>query len=377
MYNASNAFHTATQGNEPQIALLIFDDIIFSNSDINVQNGLEFHDYFNTEEDIAIGQALSNEVRFTLFNDARSLNDYEFGEFKAMLGVRIGTGTYTSSADVTAYDGNVAWRGKNTSPYLTRNNTAVSVQPGFAVVSIAVYDSKVYAFGPAGQYKVYTAAGAETTDDVNYFMQQKMMRMNGIGFELDVANRTMKVYKDGVSETYEFVPLGTFIADRPDSPDQISVDLSCYDRMKKFDKDVPSAEDLDITYPTTLGTLFTKLCQYVDVPYRTATFMNSDATVSKEPEQFKSANMRTVIGWIAEAAGSNAGFDRDGYLVMKWLQSTEVVIDETGYASCVPKYFETQKVTKLYKRTTSSGQDTTVGTGNVGYLIQDNPLMNG
>lgn len=377
MYNASSAFHTAAQGNAPQIALMLFDDAVFSNSDINVQNGLEFKDYFNTEEDIGIGQALSNEIRFTLFNDSRLLNEYAFGEFQATLGVRISTGTYSDSAQVVTYDGDVVWRGMNRTPYLTRNGSTLSDPPTWPVRCIAVYNTKVYAFGANGQCKVYTNGGTPVSETITSFMQNKVKKWAGLGFNLNTSTRILKVYGDGQTETYEFVPLGTFIAERPDSPDKISIDLTCHDRMEKFDKDMPSKEALGITYPTTVGTLFTKLCQYAGIPYRTATFLNSTATISKEPQRFSNANMRTVIGWIAEVAGSNAGFDRDGYLVLKWLNSTNVVINENGYATCVPKYYETPRVTKLYRRDTNGGDDVTVGNGDSGYLIQDNPLFDG
>ena len=375
MYNASSAFHQAVQNDEPQIALLIFDDAVFSNSDINVQNGIEFHDYFNTEEDIAIGQALSNEIRFTLFNDERLLNLYEFGEFKALLGVRISKETYSDNAKVIAYDGNVAWRGNNTSPYLSRNRVAVSVQPNFPVLGIIVYDGKVYAIGGNGQYKTYNSDGTEAANMLNEFMEDKTSKFIGIGAELAVNDRILKMWSGGSKETYEFVPLGTFIAERPDSPDQISISLTCYDRMKLFDKDMPDSSDLSLYYPTTIGGLFVALCNYVGVPYRTATFLNSDVDINKEPEAFKNAKMRTVIGWIAEAAASNAGLDRDGYLVMKWLNTTETVINESGYESCVPKYYQTPKVTKLCKRQTNGDADAVYGSGGNAYLIQDNPLL--
>ena len=378
MYNASADFHAAVANGEPQIALLVFEDAIISNSDIRVDTGICFDDYFNTEEDIAIGQALSNEIRFSLFNDERLLNDYEFGEFKAMIGVRIATGTYTKVSEVTAYNGLSAWTGYDTSPYLKLNGNAVSSQPNFAVKSIAIYDGTVYAFGAtSGQYKAYTTSGTATTADLNGFMQSKCSKWRNIGFNFDIANRLLYMYGDGISETYEFVPLGVFDADRPDSPDQIEVGIQCNDRMMRFDKDMPSKTTLNITYPTTIGTLFEKMCTYVDVPYRTSTFINSTATISKEPEEFGNATMRTVLAWIAEAAGSNAGFDRDGYLVMKWLQSTNIVIDENGYSECVPVWYEVESVNKVYNRQTSGGSDKTYGTGERGYLIQDNPLMKG
>ena len=377
MYAASAAFHTAVANSEPQIALLVFADAIFSNPDIRVDTGIQFDDYFNTEEDISIGQALSNEIRFSLFNDARLLNDYEFGEFKAMVGVRIGTGTYTGTTVCTCFDGDVAWRGRNSSPYLTRANVAVSSQPSFPVRSIGILDGKVYAFGANGQCKVYNAAGEAISGTINPFMQNKVKGWNGYGFNLNTSTNLLTIYTDRQSETYEFVPLGVFVADRPDSPDQIEVGIQCNDRMMKFEKDMPSNAELGISFPITIGTLFEKLCAYVNVPYRTSTFINSTATVNSRPDGFDNASMRTVIGWIAEAAGANAGFDRDGYLVMKWLNSTELVINESGYSECVPVWYTVQAADKIYNRTTSGGGDLTYGTGDRGYLIQDNPLLKG
>ena len=116
MYNASSAFHTAVANGAPQKALLLFDDAVFTNDDIDVDAGIELDDYFNTEEDIAIGQALSNELRFNIFNDDRMLNNYSFGDFTATIGAQISTGVYTDNAQVIAYDGDNVWRGKNTSP---------------------------------------------------------------------------------------------------------------------------------------------------------------------------------------------------------------------------------------------------------------------
>ena len=89
MYNASSAFHTAVAGHAPQKAMLLFADAVFTNEDINIERGIEFHDYFNLEEDLAIGQTPSNEISFSLFNADRLLNNYAFGDFLATIGVLI------------------------------------------------------------------------------------------------------------------------------------------------------------------------------------------------------------------------------------------------------------------------------------------------
>lgn len=298
MYSASNAFHQAVKNGNPQKPLLIFSNRYFTDYDIDVQRGIEFNEYFCTEEDIAIGQTLSNEISFTLFNDDRSLNNFAFGEFQALLGVR------------------------------TLNET----------------------YGPApSSVSGYTSIGHD------YFYKS--------------SEKKMLVFVNGMRETYEFVPLGTFIAKRPDAPDKIMVDITCYDRMQKFEKDM-----ITVSYPTTVGALLQTLCTEAGVPTNVTTFINSTITISKAPSAFETATMRDVLRWIAEVAGSNARFDRDGYLVLDWLKSTNQTYSEGDYVTFDPYWYTTQRVGQLYNRTTSNGIDFHFGSG-VGYLIQDNPFL--
>lgn len=378
MYIASNAFHDAVANNAPQKALLVFSDAIFTNDDIDVDSGIEMDDYFNTEEDIAIGQALSNELRFTLFNDRRLLNEYEFGEFLATIGARISTEAYTQQGNVTVYNGLAIWSGYDTSPYLKLNGRAVNGQPNFAVKSIAIYDGKVYVFGSqAGQFAAYTTSGTPVDLALNDFMKAKGTTWPGEGINYDAPNRMLYIYKNGVKETYEFVPLGYFIAKRPNVPDVNQIVFTCHDRMTKFDTDMPDKNALGIVYPITISELFVKMCAYAGVEYSSSVFINSSAVITTEPQEFANATMRQVIQWIAEAAASNARFNRSGRLQLSWLNETNQVMDESNYVECNPCWYETTQVDKLYNRNSESGTDKTVGTGDIGYLIQDNPLLKG
>lgn len=377
MYDASGAFHTAVATGAPQKALLIFNDAIFTNMDIDVEHGIEMDDYFNTEEDLTIGQALSNEIRFNIFNDDRLLNDYKFGEFTATIGARIGTGVYSDNAQAIVYQDDNIWRGRNTSPYLTRNSVAVSSQPTFPVRAIGILDDKVFAFGTSGRYKAYNLAGTAISVTLNAFMRNKISQWIGTGMYLDSTTRILRIFKDQKTETYEFVPLGKFIAKRPNVPDVNIITFTCYDFMTKFDVDMPSRTDLGLTYPTTISNLFVKMCEYVGVEYETATFINSAATITKEPDEFENTTMRQVMQWIAEAGGSNLKFNRDGKLVFDWIRSTDTVLDENCYEEYSPYWYETKTIDKLYNRNTASGTDLIVGTGENGYLIQDNPLLKG
>lgn len=380
LYEASSAFHQAVANQQEQKALLIFSDCLFTNDDLDVDSGLEFQDHFNMEEDIFIGQALSNELHFSLFNDDRLLNNYKFGEFLATLGVLIGTDSVQKSGNVTMITNRATWTGWSVYPYVRRNGSGVGSQPSFAVRCLLGYDGKVWAFSGTGRYAVYddqTGANITSSNPVCSFLARKCERWDGVGAFYNKSSRILAVYKLNQRKRYEFVPLGWFIAERPKAPDVIQIDMTCYDFMQKFDIDMPTAQALGVTYPTTIKNLFEKMCAYVKVEYKTSTFINSGATIQKEPEDFKSVTMREVLQWIAEAAGGNAKFDRDGKLMIDWLHQTGQSLTATGYSTFDPYWYETKKITKLHNRASNGAFENIKGSGSEAYLIQDNPLLEG
>lgn len=378
MYSCSNAFHQAVADGNPQMALLIFRDAVFDGNDIDIDTGIEFDDNFNLKEDICIGQALSNELRFALFNDDRLLNDYEFGEFTATIGVLVETDTYRMEGNATVQTGYAKWVGRIATPYLRRNGTTITMQHPFPVSALLAYEGKVYAFSDDGRYAVFNdQTGAEITasNTLIPFMRQKGKAWSGKGMRYIPASRELQIWENGILEIYEFVPLGVFEGERPNAPNKIRIEMTCLDRMSLFEKDM---SEVDVSYPITIGNLLKAICDHVQVPYRTLNFINSDAMIGEAPSKFETATMRDVIGWIAEAAGSNARFDRDGYLIMDWLHTnTGQVYAETEYSEFQPYWYETPRVDKLYSRKSASGEDETVGNGSNGYLIQDNPLLEG
>lgn len=385
MYSASTAFHTAVAEGKPQKALLIFPDAVFTNDDIDVSRGIEFRDYFNLEEDIAIGQAPSNEITFSLFNDDRLLNDYKFGDFLATLGVLVEEDTYQQTDGVKVITTSATWTGTDQYPYVKRNNVAVSAQPSFAVRAMLAYDGYVFAFSEEGNMVAYNdATGANATSSapkLNGFMKNKAkVYWQGKGMFYNKGNRRLYIYDSGVKETYEFVPLGYFTAERPKAPDVIEIDMTCNDYMLKFDDDMPTAKELKVTYPSTFKNLLTKICEYAKVTAGFGNFINYNAKLSAEPKDFESATMRDVIKWIAEAAAGNARINRDGALVIDWIRDTSQTLDENGYESFNPYYYKTRNVSRVLNRASDGSYKKTSGSKKSGqdtYLIQDNPLLKG
>lgn len=190
-----------------------------------------------------------------------------------------------------------------------------------------------------------------------------------------VSGNTATVVGNGVTETYELVPFGWFYAERPDVLRKTLIAVDGFDRMTLFERDMPSATALGITYPVTALTLLQAMCTHLGVQLETTTFLNSGLTLEKEPKSFSSASMREVLGWIAEAACAVARFSREGSLRLLWLNSTSVSYDEHGYTGFERTEYETTSVSKLSIRNADQTEETVLGTGDSPYMIQDNPFL--
>lgn len=181
--------------------------------------------------------------------------------------------------------------------------------------------------------------------------------------------------ENGVSRLYEFAPLGVFIAQRPNVVKTVMIDVDANDRMSLFDVDMPTKTALNLTYPTTIGTIAQRLCTYAGITLKTTTFLNSTLAVSKEPKTMNSYTMREVIGLIAEAACSIARFDRNGQLEFVWFNTVNKTYDEHDYAEFTQYWYETKAIDGLHIRNADSTTEYVVGTGNNAYMIQDNPFL--
>lgn len=376
MYPVSNAFHTAVRNGAPQRVLLIFSDMVFTNEDVNVESGVEFHDNFNLEENLAIGQATSNEISFSVFNDARLLNDYAFGDFLATCGALISTETYSGSETARVVTGGKTYTAHATSPYVRVNGSGIGTQPTQKIVSMFCIDGSLYCYGADGSYSIIynTSNDSVKAGTAHPHMARKAaLYWEGKGLSYERNTRMYKEWQNGTASTFECCPFGWFTAERPKAPDVIQIDMTCYDYMQKFEEDY----NLELTWPKTIGGLYTSICNAAGVSYATSSFTNSGASIDEEPQEFKTATLRDILKWIAEAAGANARVNRDGVMELRWLVSTNQELDANGYMEFNPCWYETKKVTKLYNRCTQDGTDLIYGSGNEAYLIQDNPLLKG
>lgn len=192
---------------------------------------------------------------------------------------------------------------------------------------------------------------------------------------LTLSGNILSVNGNGYLRQYELCKWGRFIAPRPAVVRKKMFDVSANDQMTLFDKDMPTKEQLGITYPITAGNMLRALCGYVGVSAVSYSFINSDLELEKEPSSFSTSTMREVVGWIAEAAGSIARFNRDGALELAWFNTTGKSYSETDYTEFEPCWYANPAITKLHIRNEDSTEELTIGSGSSGYIIQNNPFL--
>ncbi len=206
-----------------------------------------------------------------------------------------------------------------------------------------------------------------------------------LGARIDSGTPTMKTMnftENGVSRTYEFAPLGVFIVTRPDVVARDIINVTGNDRMTLFDVEMPSKTDLNLapttTNPVTILALLQAMCSHVGVTLANTApdwFLNYGLTFTSWPKQFEGRNMREVLKWIAEAAGSIARFNRSGELEITWYTATGKTFSGRQCADIVPAWYVTAAIDGLKVRNQGETSESSYGTGTNPYVILGNPFL--
>lgn len=217
-----------------------------------------------------------------------------------------------------------------------------------------------------GRFKAYI--GVETSEDDSQ-ITELTCAVNDVAL-------TATVDVGGVHSEYALMPLGVFTGTRPNVVEKNEISVSSNDLMTLFDIDMPTRSNLGLSNSAlTASAILQAMCGYVGVTAVSYTFLNSSTTLSEWPESFESCTMRDVLGWIAELGCSNALFNRDGQLELRWIQTTSASYDENQYLDNAPYWYTTPAVDSVYVRDTMMAEEDHRGIGNNSYLIQDNPFV--
>ena len=177
-----------------------------------------------------------------------------------------------------------------------------------------------------------------------------------------------------INDNFEYITLGIFKGERPEKVRGKLINFSAYDRMVYFDI---SAEDFitGLTFPTTLGEIYHKLCSFVGVNPVSLTFINSDKQFTFNPFSSADYTAREILAWIAEAAGAYARFNPSGNVELTWFTNKSHTILRTDRFEMSESEFTTPAIDKLEVYNSYGDQLVTSGTGSNTYVISDNPFL--
>lgn len=392
MYPVSEAYKQAVKNGAKQLAVILFEDALFTNEDINISSSpLRFEERFNENEDLTIGTCPSSTISFDLVNEDKFLRDYHFGEFRAYIGVLTDSSNYTKGESTYAiyYTGNrlVRFEGNRKAPYLTMNGRSCPVQPDFPVSCIFIKENVIYCFGEENRVLIFEMNGTTPvrwSDDriktaINRPMLVKGMRYVSKGIGACIHGNHFQIwYQNKVCETYELMPLGVFISDRPTYLSKITVSVEASDRMKLLDRQIEERDIRILTQGANAGDAVKYIAEKFGIPYRIDnTLPNGDLRfVHYLSDSYKSASFRDILGYYAGVVCSVARFDRNGILHMSWLKKTALKIDENDYSDFAVRSYKVNKIEGFALRNSYTDKDDTSGNvqGNT-YILQNNPFI--
>lgn len=407
----SDAFHRSVKNGEKQRLLVYFpnDNLYLTNDDITA-SGIKYENYFCPEEEFFIGLTQSASISFSIFNENHRLDNMSFGKFVASMGVVTSRERYNRVGSVCVENDGDQIVGYHDEPYLRVNGIAITDQPNFPVESILNFGGVVYCIGANGEYAAYRKMDYETgewgsvaqyvwgdlfaktwndtlnstSSDGQYHQYQsalipeimidtvKRYAKRNVGIVVGNDKTIIDYLSDGTKETYTYVDLGVFYAEKPARTRVNIISIEGHDALSLFDI---STETMDITFPITLKALLDRVCEFVGIENKAESFINDDIEIQASSDIFQNTTAREVVGFIAESACANAKIDYDGKLYLAWWEESDLVLDESDYFDFVPYEYSVNPIDRLQVRNSDSDIGILVGSGTNGYVIQENPFL--
>lgn len=386
----SNDYHSKIIDQiSPQNAVLDFGEWFLraSDGDFTSTDGLRLEDNFSAGENISIGECLSKTLTVQIYNDNMILRSAVFDRAKLYIGVQIGE-TEAQATGFTAYmeatDGNV-FAAASDGFYV--NNVKKSADIPISMI----YEAGILTAYTREKAFVYDVA-ADAISDItppNAFFTRKMtnnaiclekitsaVTVDDVAYPQYLVNEWTTEDEYATCGHYEYCPCGVFLFDAPNRADDIIM-TEAFDQMTRLDINF---DNFKPSLPTTLGGLFLDLCAFAGVEAGSSTFPNSTLAISKNPFTKTGMTCREALSYIAEAAGCNAEFDRNGRLQLRFVAAGIVAtIPRTQIKAQTEEISEylVGRPTQIINRTEDGAVYSYGETDGNAYEIYANPFLSG
>lgn len=448
MITATNQFHEAIRQRNPrerilclfsnpmngEVPSLVSTMMAWSDEDISAQ-GVNITETLCADDELHIGETNSATISLTLINRDQLLTNYMVsGAYSNDCTVYMGVETLSRNVQPPqgalcyAYMGYTPFtigtliEGYSTTPYLRIEGEGAPMQPPFAVHSVFIdedytgtgakitcigaNEDEVWActwnYGSSwAQMGLYTwgelssrtwgsltgTFGGWTVSFLSTFMSKKLQRLALKHLSFARRGTTLIEYNmRGTASHFEYRSCGVFRFDRPRLMNAETIKLNSFDKLEKSDKKVYNFLE-GLTYPITLGSLYTQLCAEVGLTPAETTFTNSTYSISAKPEWHEDITSNEVFRYIAEIACANVRMTRDGKISLGWFTAQDYSLPQTMLFSTEIYDFQVKRIDKLVVEFDRESADTTgngiekvtltVGTGDNAYYIRNNPLIMG
>ena len=150
-------------------------------------------------------------------------------------------------------------------------------------------------------------------------------------------------------------------------------EVKAYDNISKFDINVDSWID-SLTFPITLGNMFSSLCNYCGCTAYSTVFTNYTMQVQ---DNFTGINItgRAVLGYIAQCAGGFAKAYTNGKIQITKFTKKSITLDKTKYKTFWYADYSAPVIDKVWVGQEDGDTGVTSGTGSNVLNIESNPLL--
>lgn len=202
-----------------------------------------------------------------------------------------------------------------------------------------------------------------------------------------------KVYLDvydTANSTWRVCPMGVYIIDLPTKRRVKLISASGYDQMQLLDAICDSWwSGLNWSGGITLSALLTSMANQLGVKVSTATasaILNSSVSYTEAPFACVEVTYREVLEYIAEATGTIARFDRDGYLDLRFFSAAKIggntvtINADTVGNTCLDidiAEYQAAAIDLLKVKIAEDDIGVTVGSGTNQYTIVNNLFLYG
>lgn len=397
------------QDSVDKIALMLFDDCVFSNS--NIQEDVELTETVNAGTDFVIGSTCAAQLNFKLLEINSFVDETDFidKEFVYKLGANTESvsvfSTYRQTRQNLLLKNGSFWYGGNEKGNLLTvwkemdgvlTQQDLPEQPEQPVVSLFIWMGKLYCGHSAEPY----VTGYQIRDNgallkipvtltklqISQVLEQnrrgKVFKYNGMHLYSYEKSWSLGKVSDYIERVYEFTQLGIFIPQSAQKKDDRILSVTAYDRMIYFEEYADGVLN-NQTYPVTVSDFLQSLCAFVGVALETTEFLNSDYLIQKNARS-QNVKGRQMLQWVTEAAARFARITPDGKLALEWYTDVDYSIDAshggpTEYTTITVADYTTKKVDKLQIKATQNDIGVVVPKDDPSktniYVIQNNPIF--